>query len=179
MRGRMSVVMVFCAVVAMLAWVGSGLAGWKAAAWQYHPGDLVGADCIQVAVDDLDGRLDTLEGSTNLIANAVVSTLTAISTNGATTNVVIGVDGTVAAATLSGNVAVARMAEALKAPGAIGGTTPAAGAFTTVAGATSVYSPKIGISAATGYFSVINTTQLVFIASSGAVTNVIDVDITN
>ena len=41
-----------------------------------------------------------------------------------------------------------------------------------------MYAPKIGIAATTGYFSVVSTTQLVFVAESGATTNVIDADIT-
>ena len=41
-----------------------------------------------------------------------------------------------------------------------------------------VQGATLGLSA-TEYFDVINTTQLVFIANSGATTNVIDADITN
>lgn len=79
----------------------------------------------------------------------------------------------------SGNIDVARISEALKAPGAIGGTTPAAGAFTTVA-ASGAITANGGITivsgAYTGVLNVVSTT-LTFVVN-GATTNVLDADIT-
>jgi len=45
-------------------------------------------------------------------------------------------------------------------------------------GSAAVYGTTIGFAATTGYFEIADTTQLVFVAESGATTNVIDADIT-
>jgi len=77
----------------------------------------------------------------------------------------------VAATKLSGDIAVARMAEALKAPGAIGGTTPAAGAFTTVDANSYTANVGSGIDAqAAGALDIGNTTATSIDYGSSAVT---------
>lgn len=97
---------------------------------------------------DIQTRIAVVEasgGTTNDITVRPGKDLRAISDNSATTNTIIS-DGTVAAATLSGNIAVARITEALKTPGAIGGTTPAAGKFTdlTASGTTTLATSLTG-----------------------------------
>lgn len=84
-------------------------------------------------------------------------------------DVVLGTNE-VAASRLSGNVAVARITNALGSAGAnIGGNVPVAAVSNAVVG---TYLPASSV----GRFNVVGSTQLVFIA--GSTTNVIDSDIT-
>jgi len=80
----------------------------------------------------IDARFAAVESIAGTDGNVVLAdgkTLKAIAAG--STNTLITA-GKLAAAELSGNVAVARIATALTTPGAIGGSTPAAGAFTTL-----------------------------------------------
>lgn len=52
-------------------------AAWKTD-WKYGPGDLADPDCLQNAIDDLDGRLDAIGASsadTNINANVTAKSL--------------------------------------------------------------------------------------------------------
>jgi hypothetical protein len=98
---------------------------------------------------DAQDRVAAIEGVVGTDGNIEVAdgkVLRAVETGGAATNSVIAA-GKVAAGHLSGNVAIARIEEALKAPTAIGGTTPAAGTFAALAGQSGVTSGKAGTTA--------------------------------
>jgi hypothetical protein len=101
-------------------------------------------------LNGLDARVTAVEGGAGSDGNILLGngkTLKAI--HSGTTNTLV-TSGQLAAGELSGNVAQARIAEALKAPGAIGGTTPAAGTFSGVTvGKASVASGVVTLSGTT------------------------------
>jgi hypothetical protein len=125
---------------------------------------------INAALDALE---DNLDGTTPLTAPVVKGTLTLISTNSATTNVVGTVDGELDGETLEDDSVDDDAIDFSSVTGADLTLTDC----TAVTASGAVYGSTVGFSAATGFFQVIGT-QLVFIANSGAATNVIDADIT-
>lgn len=67
--GRVMAAFVVLMLLFVFVMCGPVRAAWKATAWQYHPGDLSGADCVQDAIDEYDGRLEAVEGGTNYTVN--------------------------------------------------------------------------------------------------------------
>ena len=125
---------------------------------------------INTAFDAVE---DSIDGTTPQASPVVQGTLTAISTNSATTNIVITVDGVLDGETLGDDTVDDDAIDFSDVTGADLTLTDC----TAVTASGAVYGGTVGFSAAVGYFAIYDTTQLVFIASSGSVTNVIDVDI--
>lgn len=58
-RGFWLAYLVMVAIIAVVTSIPFVEAAWRSAAWKYHAGDLSGANCVQDAIDDLDGRVDS------------------------------------------------------------------------------------------------------------------------
>lgn len=132
---------------------------------------------------DAESRVAALEAGTLSSGATVSGTYTAISTNGASTNVLVTVDGEIdgeyiADDTIDNDSIDWSDMTDLTTDGVVEQIDSTAVATVTAgaaAGATA-YQPNGTNLLTEGYFDVVNTTQLVFIASG--VTNVIDADIT-
>ena len=129
------------------------------------------------SVDDLDVGGDAdVTGTLGVTgASTFANTITAVSTNGATTNVIVTVDGVIDGETIKDDTIDDDSIDLADVTGADLTLTDC----TAVTASGAVYGGTVGFSAATGYFAIVSGTQLVFIASSGSVTNVIDADIGN
>ena len=114
------------------------------------PIDVAAVTCDSVAASgiitaaNLTTTTDTIAGDLNITSNLVVSgtsttlvfgagsDIDMITDAGTATNTIAS-NGVLAGGHMSGDIAVARISDALTAPGTIGSVTPAAGAFTTLA----------------------------------------------
>ena len=126
---------------------------------------------LEANASDAETRIATLEASDVSDGGTIQGAVTVISTNSATTNVIITVDGVLDGETIGDDTIDDDSID-------FGDVTGADLTLTDCGVITSsgkITGTEIALSA-TQYFDVINTTQLVFIA--GAVTNVIDADIT-
>lgn len=123
---------------------------------------------INTAFDAIE---DSIDGTTPMASPVVQGTLTAISTNSATTNVIVTVDGVVDGETIKDDSIDDDSIDFADVTGA-DLTLTDCGVITSSGKVTGT---ELALSA-TQWFDVINTTQLVFIAAG--VTNVIDADIT-
>lgn len=137
-----------------------------------------GGGVIAGVIVDVDANYVWVD--TYHVGRTAGSYTTLAASGNATVGGTLGVTG---AATLTGNALAneldARTATALligKAT-ATGVTIGASDANTTVVGDLIVTGGEITLGAA-GYFGIANTTQLVFVAESGATTNIVDADIT-